>query len=142
MILQYIADQKPESGLIAKAGTLERYHTQEWLNYISTEIHKNYSKLFGADRMIPNPEGSQQLRNSTKETLGVRFAYICEKLGNGNYLMGSRLPVADAYLYTCLRWSQVVSVDLTKWPKLEEFMARVSARPHVREAMAAEGIKH
>ena len=45
-IMQYLADQKPESALVPKNGTLERYRVQEWLNYITSEVHKSFSPLW------------------------------------------------------------------------------------------------
>ena len=45
-IIQYLADQKPASGLAPSAGTIDRYRLQEWLTFIGTEIHKSFTPLF------------------------------------------------------------------------------------------------
>ena len=139
-ILQYIADQKPESNLVPKAGTWARYQAQEWLNFITSEIHKGFVPLFAADRWVANKEGNEQLKASAKEALGIKITFVAEKLGEQPYLMGQSFSVADAYLYTCLRWSSRVGIDLKHWPAIEKFMDRVSARPMVQAALKAEGL--
>src|SRR4051812_33734035 len=45
VIMQYLADQNPESGLMPKFGTTDRFRCLEWLNFIATDLHKNYTPL-------------------------------------------------------------------------------------------------
>lgn len=130
-IVQYLADLRPESGLAPPAGTLARYRLQEWLNFISTELHKSYSPLFG--NKAP-PEWKQVMR----DTLTARYDVTAAALGDKPYLMGEQFTVADAYLYTVLRWSRLVEFDLSRWPTLVAYLDRVAARPAVRAAMDAE----
>ena len=139
-ILQYIADQKPESNLVPKAGTWDRYRAQEWLNFITSEIHKGFVPLFAADRWVANKEGNEQLKASAKEALGNKISYLAEILEAHPYLMGANFSIADAYLYTCLRWSDRVGIDLQRWTAIAKFMDRVSARPMVQAALKAEGL--
>jgi glutathione S-transferase len=130
-IVQYLADRKPESGLAPAAGTLLRYRLQEWLNYISTELHKGFSPLFNAK----TPAQSKQL---SKEALSDHFNFVSQHLASHPYLMGSQFTVADAYLFTVLRWTKFVEIDLSKWPALTAYMARIGERPAVQAALAAE----
>jgi glutathione S-transferase len=132
VILQYIADRKP--GTIAPAfGTMERYHLMEWLNFIATEVHKQYSPLW-------NPGTPDATKEVQRTKLATRFDYIARTLANQPYLTGETFTVADAYLFTVLNWSNMLKVDLAPWPALREFQARVAARPNVRKAMQAEGL--
>lgn len=132
-ILQYIADQKPESGLAPAHGTLERYRLIEWLNFISTEIHKAFTPFF-------NPKLTPEWRENQLELLGRRFDFVVKKLDGKPYLMGDKFTVADAYLFTNLGWMNFLKLDMEKWPSLKEYMARVAARPAVKETMRAEGL--
>lgn len=132
-ILQYIADQKPESGLAPANGTLERYRLIEWLNFISTEIHKAFTPFF-------NPKLTPEWRENQLELLGRRFDFVVKKLDGKPYLMGDKFTVADAYLFTNLGWMNFLKLDMEKWPSLKEYMARVAARPAVKETMRAEGL--
>jgi glutathione S-transferase len=132
-IVQYLADQAPARGLLPAGGTIERYRVQEWLNFISTELHKQFSPLF-------DPASEPTLKARQVERLGTRFEWITKQLGSRDYLMGSAFSVADAYLFTVLSWTGHVGIDLAKWPVLAAYTARVAARPQVREALKAEGL--
>jgi glutathione S-transferase len=132
-IVQYLADQKPESGLVPKAGTFERYRVQEWLNFITSEIHKQFTPLFK-----PNtPEGYKPI---AKENLANRFKWLDQQLAGKEYLLGRQFTVADAYLYTVLRWTVPMKIDLAQWPNLAAYLERVGKRPKVREALQEEGL--
>lgn len=132
-IVQYIADQNPESGLAPKAGTMERYRLQEWLNFITSEIHKGFSPLF-------DPTLTPEVKQVFKDKLGKRFDWLTTQLTGKQYLLGETFTVADGYLFTVLNWCQWVGIDLAKWPMLKDYQARVSARPKVQEALKAEGL--
>jgi glutathione S-transferase len=134
VVLQYLADQKPESGLAPKTGTMERYRLTEWLNFVSSEIHKQFAPLF-------NPKITTEWKANQLDLLGRRFDYLTERLNGKSYLMGDRFTVVDAYLFTVLNWSALLKVDLGKWPTLKDYIARVAARPAVQEAMSAEGLR-
>ncbi|MEO8672230.1 MAG: glutathione transferase GstA [Tahibacter sp.] len=130
-IVQYLADLKPESKLAPANGTFERYQLQEWLNFISTEIHKQFSPLFNA----ANPDS---VKDAQKTKLAQRFAEIAPVLDKQDYLMGKDFSVADAYLFTVLGWSKYFSIDLQQWPSIAKFVERVAARPAVVAALDVE----
>jgi glutathione S-transferase len=130
-IVQYIADQKPESGLAPRAGTFERYQLMEILNYITSEVHKSFSPLF-------NPESSADTKAAFVANLGKKFDWLSGFLGKKPYLMGDTFTVADGYLFTVLNWTAHVKIDLSKWPVLADYRSRIAQRPKVQEAMRAE----
>ena len=133
VIMQYLADQKPESKLAPAAGTLERYRLQEWLNYITSEVHKSYSPLW-------NPNADPKVKEYTQANLEKKLDWINGQLAGKKYLTGDHFTIADAYLYTVINWSFFLGMNLDKWPALKEFHARVAARPKVQEALEAEGL--
>jgi glutathione S-transferase len=135
VIVQYIADQKPQSGLAPASGTLERYRLMELLNYIASEIHKGYSPLW-------NPAITADAKAAALAALDKKFTFLTAQLGDKPYLMGDTFTVADAYLFTVLSWSSHVGVDLGKWHALSAYLARVGHRPKVQEALKAEGLIH
>lgn len=132
-IVQYIADQNPASNLAPKAGTLERYRLQEWLSFITSELHKNFGALF--QKNISDDWKVAATANITK-----RLDYVTDKLKGKQYVLGDQFSVADAYLFTVLGWGKHVGVDIGKWPILSEYVARIGARPKVQEALRAEGL--
>jgi len=130
-IVQYLADRKPELHLAPANGTLARYQLQEWLNFISTELHKQFSPLF-------NPASSADQIATQKARLAERFALIAQTLDKQDYLLPGGFSVADAYLYTVMTWAGYVGVDLSPWPALARYKARMEARPGVAATLAAE----
>lgn len=135
-IVQYLADLRPEAKLAPAAGTRERYELQSWLNFVASELHKMYSPwLF-------HPEYGAQAQEVARGKIAERLASVESHLaGTGPYLMGETFTAADAYLFTIVGWSGFAKVDLSAFPRLRAFMDRVGARPMVREAMRAEGMK-
>jgi glutathione S-transferase len=132
-IVQYLADQKPGSGLAPAAGSFERYRLQEWLNFITSELHKAMGTFF-------NPAVTPEWRKGVSDRLEVRCDWLAKQLAGKQYLMGERFSVADAYLFTILNWAPMVKFDLGKWSVLIEYQKRVAARPKVQEALRAEGL--
>jgi glutathione S-transferase len=132
-VLQYIADQKPDSGLAPPCGTMERYHLQEWLTYISSEIHKSFSPLF-------NKDASEDVKSHARSMLSKRLVYAEAQLADKPFLMGDRFTVADAYFFVVMNWSKIVGFDLAPVPNIKEFLARIAVRPAVQAAMKAEGL--
>jgi len=133
VVLQYIADQKPASALAPRAGTMERYRLQEWLTFISSEIHKSFSPMF-------NKDASEEVKNFARNMLGKRLAHPESQLANKPYLMGDHFTVADAYFFVVMNWSNIVGFDLAPFPRIKEYMARIAAHPAVQAAMKAEGL--
>ncbi|HWL88959.1 MAG TPA: glutathione transferase GstA [Polyangiaceae bacterium] len=134
VIVQYLADQKPEAGLLPKAGTFERIRVQEWLNFIATEVHKGFSPLF-------KPNTPDETKKAYKDLIAQAWDFVSKKLGDKPFLTGNDFSVADAYLFNMLQWNKTKGgeeLDLAKWPVLQAFEARVATRPAVRAAVEAE----
>jgi len=136
VIIQYLADQKPDSGLAAKPGSMERYHQMEAVNFAATEVHKQLGALF-------NPKMTPDMKEVQLGVIERRFNALEKALEGKQYIMGDKFSIADAYLFTVLNWTNPLKVDLAKWPNIQGLMARVGARPKVQETLKAEGlVKH
>jgi glutathione S-transferase len=140
VILQYLADQKPDSGLMPKLGTMERYRALEWLNFIATDLHKNYTPLFFAGMIVKQNEGQSELKNFYVNLLEKKIAVASERLGERQFSLGNNFTVVDAYLFTVLGWSKYVGVDLSGFKNLTNYMSRVGERPSVVRALKEEGM--
>jgi glutathione S-transferase len=132
-IVQYIADQVPTKNLAPANGTLPRYRLQEWLTFIGTEIHKQFSPLF-------NPASPDEVKTMQKDKLASRLKWVDSELKGKQYLMGDSFSVADGYLFTVTNWAKPMNIDLSVYPNLTAYRERVAARPAVQEAMKAEGL--
>lgn len=135
VMVQYIADQKPESGLAPKAGTMERYRLMECLNFIATELHKGMSPLY-------NPAANEEFKKALKERLALRWGVLASNVRGKQFVCGDHFTVADGYACYVLRaWQKSVKEDLARWPELVDYYARLVARPAVKAALAAEGLE-
>jgi glutathione S-transferase len=133
VICQYLADQKPESGLVPKAGSMERYRQMEALNFAATEVHKQIGALF-------NPQMTPEMKTVQLGVIDRRLNALEKMLDGKAYIMGEKFSAADAYLFTVLNWTNPLKLDVSKWPNIKAYMARVAARPKVQETMKAEGL--
>jgi len=133
VIVQMIADQAPGKHLAPAQDSAERYRLQEWLNFITTELHKNIGPLF-------SPVLADEAKAFFKDRAMAKFKYLDGQLAGHDYLMGKSFSVADGYLFTMLSWAERMKFDLAAVPNLVAYKARVGARPMVQEALIKEGL--
>ena len=132
-IVQYLADSVPDKQLAPEAGTFERYQLQQWLNFISTEIHKSFSPLF-------DPSAPQAMKDWAMERLIARLTTVAEHLSEHPYLLGKVFSVADVYLFVTLGWGRYVDLDISRWAALTRYFDKISERPAVQKALQEEGL--
>lgn len=132
-IVQYLADRNPKSGLAPEWGSLERYRLQEWLNFITSELHKSIGPFF-------NPNTPEATKGFLREYIARRLAHVDKALADRSYLLGEKFSAADAYLFWALNAANYLKIDLSPYPNLGAFMQRTAARPKVQEALKAEGL--
>jgi glutathione S-transferase len=132
-IVQYIADQVPEKKLAPASGTMARYRTQEWLNFISSELHKGMGPIF-------NPAMPEEAKTLARTKATGRLKWVDQQLEGKQYLMGDAFSVPDAYLFTVTNWTKHLDIDISAFKNLSAFQARMAARPAVQAAMKAEGL--
>ena len=134
IIAQILADLAPASNLAPGNGTRARYQLQEWLNFITSEIHKGYSPLF-------KPTTPEDYKPVAKAQLAERYAFLDQKLAGKQYLLGDQFTVADAYLFTVSNWAKHVGLDISKFANVGAYLARIAQRPKVQQALKAEGLQ-
>lgn len=133
-ILQYIADNNPERAYAPSAGSVERARLQQFLNYAAAELHKAWSPLFANGSTDAEKEAAQ-------EKVAAKFDYLETVLSDGrDYLVADQFSVADAYTFVLVNWANFKAIDLSVWPKLAAYVARIAARPTAKSAFAAEGL--
>ena len=132
-IVQYIADQAPQKNLAPANGSFERYQVQGWLNFVGTEVHKNFGPLF-------NPNNGEDIRNNAKANLSKRLTWVDGELAKRPYLNGDSMSVADIYLFVVTNWATPVGLDISGLSHLLAFRERIAARPAVQAAMQQEGL--
>ncbi|WP_434584494.1 glutathione transferase GstA [Klebsiella sp. R390] len=133
-IMQYIADQVPDRQLLAPVGSVARYQTLEWLNYVATELHKGFTPLF-------RPDTPEDYKPTARAQLEKKLQYVDGSLADKQWLNGHRFTIADGYLFTVLRWAYALKLDMTGYPHIAVWMQHMAARPSVAAALAAEGLQ-
>src|SRR5450631_3922193 len=133
VIVQAIADKAAAKNLAPARDSAERYKLQEWLNFITTELHKNFGPMF-------SPVLADEAKAFFKDRVMGKFKYVDGALAGRDYLMGKQFTVADGYLFTMLSWADRMKFDLAGLSNLKAYQARVAARPMVQAAMTKEGL--
>ena len=133
VIVQMIADKAAGKNLAPARDSADRYKLLEWLNFITTELHKNFSPLF-------QPAIPDEVKNFFKDRIKGKFKYADSKLAGQDYLMGKQFTVADGYLFVMLKWAERTGMDLSEFKNLMAFNDRVAARPNVQAALKMEGL--
>lgn len=131
VIVQFLADSRPDSALLSPELGKDRYRVLEWLSFVSSELHKGFTPLF-------RPNTPADYRAIAIENLTKRLAWLDKVLADRDYLHGGRFSVADAYCYTIVSWSRVHNIDLGAWPSLTAYLSRIEQRPSVQAALGAE----
>jgi glutathione S-transferase len=132
VILQYLADRVPGSGLLPATG-LDRYRTLEWVNYITTELHKGFGPLF-------NPQFPDDARALQIGLIEKKLDFVAKALDGRDFLTGPDFRICDAYLFVILRWTDHFSIDLSRWPSLAAYRQRVALVHPVAEVLTREGL--
>ena len=132
-LLQYLADQGPARALIGEPGTARRLAVTEWVSFVATELHKTFSPW------LWHKETADSTRQAVRDKLAVRFAELDARLALQDWLAGE-FSIADAYGFTIVNWSNFLGISLKPYPSLQAWLARVAARPAVKEALVAEGL--
>ncbi len=133
-VLQYLADQHPDTGLAPEFGTFERARLQEHLNFTSSELHKAFAPFFSSNT-------SDEEKQDAKENVGRKMDYFESIFNDGRkYLLGDKFSVADAYFFVVSSWATPTGIALDKWPRIAAYSKRVADREKVQDAMRAEGL--
>jgi glutathione S-transferase len=133
VVCQYIADQKPESGLMPAPGSIDRYRAQQWLAFISTELHKTVGVFF-------KPNSTDQMKEIALAALDTRLRFLDSQLAGSKFLVGDSFTAADAYATVVLSWMKFAGIDLANYPNIKRFQDEVAARPGVQQARREEGL--
>lgn len=131
-VLNYLADHTGHKLYTPESGSMEHYRLEEWLGFITTELHKSFAPFF--------QNGSELEKRRAREKILKRFAYVSHALKSDCFLMGNRMTVADAYLFVMLAWAKKSELNLSGFSNLNAFFQRMSERASVRRALKEEGL--
>lgn len=139
-ILEYLAEKNPEAKLLGGESLKARSEARRWLAFCNSDIHKTYSMIFGAARLVSEAAGQSELSKNASQRVREMYAIVDKHLAGRDWLSEGR-SVADAYLYVTLRWANAKKIDISDMPNLQAHYNRMSADASVQAALAAEGLK-
>lgn len=130
-ILEYIADQKPETGLIEKVGTVERAEIMKWLSLIASDLQKSFLPIFALEKISTHAETQAEIKKWSFSNIEKYLTIIDAHLQNKTYLASERFTIADCYLYTVYQWTKNISFPTEKFTALNRYSALIAKRPSV-----------
>lgn len=133
-IQQYLADEFKATPLLPPLGNFKRYRVLEWLNYISTELHKGCSPLFNSMLLEDVKE------NHFIPALKKKIAWVEEHLSKNKFLMSDQYTLADGYLFVILRWLPALKIGFSAYPSCVRFMEDLKKRKAIQDALKDEGL--
>lgn len=132
VILQYLCDTSKAVQLLPQVSDFKRYQVLEWLNYISSELHKSMGVLF-------NPSISQELKNEIFIPLiKNKLNYVNLHLQGSHYLLGDNFTLPDAYLFVMLLWTKHFNLDLKEWDNLARYFNTLKQRESIQQSLKQE----
>jgi glutathione S-transferase len=137
-ILEYIADNNPEAGLSAPAGTLERAEITMWLSLIASDLHKSYLPFFVLNKISSNEETQADVKKWSTANIEKYLTVIDKHLQGKDYLVGDHITIADCYLFTVYQWSKFINLDTTRFQALNQYTAKMEKHPAVIAALKRE----
>ncbi|MYZ44525.1 glutathione S-transferase family protein [Schauerella aestuarii] len=140
-ILEYIAEQAPESGLLGDGSARSRAEVRRWVGFINSDVHKTFGAIFGAQSLVASDDAQAELRANSAKKLVTLFGILDKQLDGSPYLAGSAPSIADAYLFVVLRWARAKEIAIGSMSNLSTFFDRMRADEHVKAAMKAEGLE-
>jgi glutathione S-transferase len=131
-IVQYLADARPEAGLVPAVGTRERYRTLAWLAFGATELHKRILWV------LANRDTPREAKLHAKQLAGPALDHLDAHLAGREYVATDRFTIADAHLAWVLAVAPLLRIEMGDRPALRAYAQRVAERRSVREALAIE----
>lgn len=134
VIQQYLADVTHATVLLPAIGDFNRYRVLEWLNYVSSELHKTVGLTF-------NPFVTQDMKESMVIPLTKKkLAYLNEHFEKHTYLAGDSFTLPDAYCFVILTWLPVLPLNLDEWPHVKRYFEALKGRNSIQQSLHEEGL--
>jgi glutathione S-transferase len=126
-IALYLSDKKA-GALVPKSGEA-KYRTFQWLNFISTEIHKTLGSFFSPQKYVSDQAAQGDFLKKGSERFNKILQVAEERLSPSGYCVGSEITLPDYYLATVLAWTKMLKYDMTAYPKLTAHMQKIWSTP-------------
>ncbi|KRL53793.1 glutathione S-transferase [Furfurilactobacillus rossiae DSM 15814] len=138
VILEYLASH--EHRLIADYDSKQYWQQRQWLNYLATELHKNFISPFRTGNWLPNTAESKAL---VWQRVLPRLQFVETTFEDGRqWLMGNDFSLVDPYLFVMTNWLHRLNYSFETLPRLKAFDSRMRERASVIDTFKVEGKPH
>jgi glutathione S-transferase len=135
----HLADLHPEAGLSPAIGTPERARYLRWLLFLATSLYMSDLRLFYPHRYTVNASESSGIKARAEEMMMQEFAIYAEALGEGPFLLGSRMSAADIYAAMLCSWAPDTAALFAAHPALARIYEGVLANEAVKRVWERNG---
>ena len=130
-VLQYVADRYPESHL-APSGGMPRYRLQQWLNFITSELHKVV--------FIPllDPRSGDGAKAFARDKATERLAFLNAQLDRREHTCWTGLPSPMRISSPCSTGHASRVWTSRQFMAVDAYFNRLRERPSIARALAEE----
>jgi len=136
-ILAFVAQRHPEAQL-APSEPFAFARAQAFNSYLCSTVHVAHAHRMRGHRWVDDAAAITAMQRKVPQSVGDAFALIEQSMLAGPWVLGDRFSICDGYLFTLAQWLEADGVELARLPRVIEHRSRVSARPAVQRALAAE----
>ena len=137
-MLAYIAQSFPQARLAPLDDPFAFAQVQAFNSYLCSTVHVAHAHRMRGQRWADDPSAIAAMQRKVPQSVGACFELIERGMLKGPWVMGEAYTICDPYLFTLSGWLEGDGVDLTKLPQVMDHRRRMSERPAVRRAVAAE----
>jgi len=137
-ILAFIAQTYPAARLAPFDDPFAFAEIQAFNAYICSTLHVAHAHKHRGPRWAEEESSFADMRRTAPRAVGACFALIESTMFKGPWVMGETYTICDSYLFTVAQWIEADGVDPGLVPRVIDHRRRMSERPAVRRAIAAE----
>jgi glutathione S-transferase len=137
-MLAYVAQSFPEARLAPLDDPFAFAEVQAFNSYLCSTVHVAHAHRMRGQRWADDPAAIAAMQRKVPQSVGACFELIERDMLKGPWVTGEAYTICDPYLFTLAGWLEGDGVDLTKLPRVMDHHRRMSERPAVRRAVAAE----
>ena len=130
-LLDYIAAIAPDAALLP-ADAEDAAHMRGVMYYLASTMHVAHAHKMRGHRWADQQSSWDDMATKVPETMTACAAYVEAECLRGDFVTGDRLSIADPYLFITCNWLAGDGVDVTQFPKISAFLARMEERPSVK----------
>lgn len=137
-ILTYLTDRYPQANLGMGNDPYERYQLEEWLSYMTSEVHADFAPHFAPQKFIDDQSQYDAVRQATYQRLRQHYTTLDQRIEK--HLLAPGRTVVEPYLYVLTRWVDQTPMEIADYPNLKRFREQMSEDAGVKRALEMQGM--